>query len=267
MKAFGMVTLRMSKDSFLKLLVVCAGLTMSAMPLLAQSAGTSSSPSAYSGLTSSSVNVSNSSEIPRFWAGVSGSYLPLKMEVVKSATNATTGEIISSTQANGQAGAGVTLNFRMFSGFWISLGGIYRFGGYDTTDQVNSNTIYLERTRARLLDFPALIRYTGPHLHYLRLTRYQFWEAGAAVRYASDVKLTQAANNGIIYYCCAPPSTTSVKRMIEGVVVGTGVSGKDDFGIVVTPEVRYTRWMGNTFSAPTVATMRNQVEVTVSFGW
>ncbi len=190
--------------------------------------------------------------------------MPFKVVKASTNTNATTGEIISSTAANGQAGAGVTLNLRVFGSWWLNLGGIYRFGGYDTTDAVNSNTLYLERTRAHYLDFPALIRYSGPRF---RWNRYSFYEGGAAVRYASDVRLTQSANNGFDYYCCAPPSTTSVRRMIEGVVVGTGISGKDDFGIVVSPEVRYTRWMGNTFRSPTVSTMRDQLELTISFGF
>jgi hypothetical protein len=239
---------------------------ITAAPILAQDSGsaTESSSSYSKHLTSSSVYESRSSELPRVWAGITGSYTPFKPFTVKNSTNSTTQETIDSTAANGQAGAGVMVNMRLFRGYWISLGGIYRFGGYDTTDTVNSSTIYLERTRAHLLDFPALIRYTGPHF---RWSKYSFYEAGAAVRYASDIHLTQAANNGIAYYCCAPPSTTSINRMIEGVVVGTGIAGKDDFGIIVSPEVRYTRWMGNTFSAPTVATMRNQLEVTVSFGF
>jgi hypothetical protein len=238
-----------------------------ATALLAQDAdsSTSSSGKSYpSGLTSSSVHESTSSEIPRIWGGIVGSYLPFKVVSASSTTNSTTGEAISSTADNGQAGAGVTLNFRVFRSYWLNLGGIYRFGGYDTTDALNANTIYLERTRARFLDFPALIRYTGPHFHW---SKYSFYEAGAAVRYATHINLTQSANNGIEYYCCAPPSTTGIKRTIEGVVVGTGVSGKDDFGIVVSPEVRYTRWMSDTFRSPTIATMRNQLEVTISFGF
>lgn len=246
--------------------VVAPLLLFCSTALLAQDAGsatTSSSPS-YTGMTSSSVHESTSSEIPRIWAGLTGSYVPFKLVSATSTTNATTGEIVSSTSDNGQAGAGVTVNLRVFGAYWLNLGGIYRFGGYDTTDAVNDNTIYLERTRARYLDFPVLIRYAGPHF---RWSKYSFYEAGAAVRFATHIDLTQAANNGTAYYCCAPPSTTGIKRTIEGVVVGTGISGKDDFGIVVSPEVRYTRWMGNTFNSPTISTMRDQLEVTISFGF
>jgi hypothetical protein len=238
-----------------------------ATALLAQDTDSSTSSSGNShrsGLTSSSVHESTSSEIPRIWGGFVGSYLPFKVVSAKNTTNSTTGEAVSSSAENGQAGGGVTLNFRVFGSYWLNLGGIYRFGGYDTTDAVNSSTIYLERTRARYLDFPALIRYTGPHF---RWSKYSFYEAGAAVRYATHINLTQSASNGITYYCCAPPSTTSIRRTIEGVVVGTGVSGKDDFGIVVSPEVRYTRWLSDTFRSPSIATMRNQLEVTISFGF
>ena len=238
------------------------------IPGIAQEAGdsTTSSSSSYSRhLTSSSVRESRSAELPRVWAGISGSYLPFQPVKAQSTSNATTGEAITSTAANGQAGAGVTLNMRLFRGYWLSLGGIYRFAGYDTTDAVNSNTFYLERMRARFLDFPALIRYNGPHF---RWSKYSFYELGGAVRYATNIHLTEAAADASgNYFCCAPASTTSIKRTIEGVVVGTGVSGRDDFGIIVSPEVRYTRWMGSTFSSPTIATMRNQLEVTVSFGF
>ena len=225
--------------------------------------GTSSSPNPRH-LTSSSVHERTSSEIPRFWFGLTGSYVPFKLMTGTTTTNATTGEIVSSTPANGQAGGGIIANYRVFGSYWLSIGSIYRFGGYDTEDQVNFNTIYLERTRARLLDFPVLVKYTGPHFHW---SKYSFYELGAAVRYAENINLQQAANNGVNYYCCAPPSTTAIRRTTEGVVVGTGLSGKDDFGIVVSPEVRYTYWMNSTFSSPTVSTMRNQLEVTVSFGW
>lgn len=258
--------------SWLISLVAVPALLAWSVPAFAQDPGSpgtsgssSSSSKSYSrGLTSSSVHESKSSEIPRIWFGLTGSYVPFKVVQANSSTNSTTGEIISSTSDNGQAGAGATLNARIFGSWWLSLGATYRFGGYDTTDAVNYNTIYLERARANFLDFPAMIRYAGPHF---RWNKYSFYEVGGAVRYATHVDLQQSASNGYTYYCCAPPSTTTIKRSIEGVVVGTGIAGKDDFGIIVSPEVRYTRWMGNNFTSPTVATMRNQLELTISFGF
>lgn len=243
-------------------IAVCLAFPLFAQDTNAPAAGSSSSP--YKGLTSSSVYESKSAELPRFWGALTGSYLPFKLVKATSQTNSTTLEQITSTAANGQAGGGVMLNYRLFRGYWLSVGAIYRFGGYDTTDAVNANTLYLERTRTHYLDFPALIRYSGPHF---RWAKYSFYELGATIRTAMDTHLYQIANNGSEYYCCAPPSTTVIHHNIEGVTVGTGVAGRDDFGIIVAPEVRYTYWMGNTFSSPTVSTMKNQLEMTVSFGW
>ena len=254
---------RLQRISRFRIVLVASLVLVSATALPAQDPGSSTSGS-YKGLTSSSARESTSSAIPRIWGGFVGSYLPFKTISASTTTNSTTGEIVSSTADNGQAGGGVTLNFRIFGSYWLNLGGIYRFGGYDTTDSVTSSQIYLERTRARYFDFPVLARYAGPHF---RWSRYSFYEVGGALRYATHINLTQSANNGIEYYCCAPPSTTRIRRTTEGVVVGTGVSGKDDFGIVVSPEVRYTYWLNDTFKSPTVATMRNQLEVTISFGF
>ena len=261
-----------SKKLVLPLNIAVAALILlsATTALWGQSAGTASNSAASTSnsssrtLTSSSVHESHSSEIPRFWFGLIGSYVPFKLVSASSQTNSTTQEVISSTADNGQAGAGAEVNLRMFGSYWLSVGSIYRFGGYDTTDFVTDNEIYLERTRARFIDFPVLVRYTGPRF---RWSRYSFYELGGALRYAEHINLQQAANNGVDYYCCAPPSTTAIRRTTEGVVVGTGISGKDDFGIVVSPEVRYTYWLNSTFSSPTVSTMKNQLEVTLSFGW
>lgn len=215
---------------------------------------------------SSSVPESESRTIPRVWGGLIGSYLPFKFVTVSSQANAVSGQGFSSTAANGQAGGGVEINARIYGSFWLNFGAIYRFGGYDTTDFVNdtTGTMYLERTRARIFDIPLLVRYAGPRF---RWNKYAFYEVGGAIRDASDIKLTQAAANDEGYFCCAPPSTTSIRRISEGAVVGTGVIGRDDFGIVVAPEIRYTRWMDDTFRSSTVASQRDQLEVTISFGF
>jgi hypothetical protein len=217
--------------------------------------------------TSSSVSTRSPSwVIPRFWVGLSGNYTPFRMVKGTEVTDSTTGNDTISSPANGQVGGGINFNVRLFGNYWINIGGVYRFAGYDTNAYINdvNGTTYIERTRARYLDFPVLFRYAGPHL---RWNRHSFWEAGGTLRYATSIKMNEAASNVNGYFCCAPASTTTVKRQIEGVTVGTGLVGKDDFGIKVAPEVRYTRWMGNTFSSSTVATPRDQLEVAISFGF
>src|SRR5579875_1110461 len=109
-----------------------AGTSVFAQDASAPSASSSSS-SPYKGLTSSSVYESKSGELPRFWGALTGSYVPFQLVTAKSETNSTTLEQITSKAQNGQAGGGVTLNYRLFGSYWLSVGGIYRFGGYDTT--------------------------------------------------------------------------------------------------------------------------------------
>src|SRR5581483_7892189 len=90
--------------------------------LHAQDAGSSTSSTSSrphpSGLIPSSVHESTSSEIPRVWGGITGSYLPFKLVSATSTSNSTTGEAITSTTANGQAGAGLTFNVRLFGPYW-----------------------------------------------------------------------------------------------------------------------------------------------------
>lgn len=237
------------------------------LSLLAQNPDSSSDKASQKQTSSSSSSSSSESEsrtIRRIWFGFSGNYTPFRLVATSNSTNSTTGETVSSKAANGEAGGGVNLNVRVFGSFWLSAGGVYRWAGYDTNDSVNNN-VYIERTRARILDFPLLVRYADSKF---RWSKYSFYELGGAARYATSIKMTRAAVDSTgTYFCCAPASTTNVKRMIEGVVVGTGLVGKDDFGIKVAPEVRYVRWMGDTFRSPTLLTQRDQLEVVITFGF
>jgi hypothetical protein len=46
-----------------------------------------------------------------------------------------------------------------------------------------------------------------------------------------------------------------------------GVHAVDPFGIRVVPEVRYTRWMGETWNMLSTKTSRNQIEAIISIGF
>lgn len=197
--------------------------------------------------------------------GLYGSATPFKQVSTKTVSNSTTGETFSATPANGIAGAGLSVNARIAGQFWLNFGLTYRFAGYDLTDATNDSDydVYVYRTRARYYDLPLLVRYSGPKY---RWSKYSFYELGGAWRHATE-KTTTASANDSGYTCCAPAITAPFYSNTEGVVVGTGLIGRDPFGIIVSPEVRYTRWMGNTFHSSTVASQRDQLEITVSFGF
>lgn len=230
-------------------------LTLAVQSLFAQQSSSSSSSTSDSG----------SERIPRVWFGAVGSYTPLKQVKATSYSNTTTLEQLSSAAANGQIGGGLTFNVHLFDGYWFNLDGVYRFAGFDTNDTVNNaaGDYYAYRTRARYFDFPLVLRYAGPKY---RWSKYAFYELGGTLRHVYE-HTTSAAVNSSGPFCCAPPQVVAFHSNVEGLVVGTGLIGRDPFGIVVSPEVRYTRWLGNTFHSPSVTGQDNQLEVTISFGF
>jgi hypothetical protein len=47
-------------------------------------------------------------------------------------------------------------------------------------------------------------------------------------------------------------------------VAGMGLRLVDDFNIKLSPELRYTRWMGATFDSESTRSRRNQLEVGIA---
>ncbi len=220
-------------------------------------------------MVSSSVKASET-PIPRIWIGLTGSYTPLRLMSANTTgfQNPTTLETINATRSQGQVGGGLTVNARILRNYWLSVGAIYRFTGYDW--MYGSNDVYgdgyVERSRIRLIDIPAMIRYTGRKWNP---SKYTFYEIGATYRDVfSRTTTTNWANTTTASFVGpALSSGTNYRRTTIGAVAGAGLIAKDDFGIIVSPEVRYTRWMGETLSNSVLTTQRNQLEITVSFGF
>jgi outer membrane protein with beta-barrel domain len=220
---------------------------------------------------SSSVKPSEKA-VPRIWIGLTGSYTPLKQIKANNSGNLTdsNGDTFTATSAQGLAGGGAIVNVRILHGFGLSLGAIYRFTGYDANDAVNdvNGTVEVERTRVRLLDLPLMVRYSGKKWN----AKHTFYELGGVVRQGFSIQTTTNVVDGVNGELGpGPTSGTTFKHRIFGAVAGAGLIGRDDFGIVVSPEVRYTRWMEDTFSSSNISGLlnsnKNQLEVTVSFGF
>ena len=214
--------------------------------------------------SSSSVPEEHEQTLRWIWVGASANMSPLHLFSGKTYTDSND-NTTSSVIANSEAGGGLNISLHLLHNYWLNLGATYYYGGYDTTTSLNDavSTLYVERTRARIFDFPVLVRYTG---HRFLWSRYAFYEVGGTLRYLSSINEHETAVNTSGYYCCAVPTTTQFKRETEGITVGTGIVFKDDFGIKSAPEVRYTRYMDNAIAGPTVGTMRNQLEIALTFG-
>ena len=208
--------------------------------------------------------------IPRIWIGLTGSITPLRLLHTNASGNLqdAAGDALLATNNSGWVGGGLTLHVRITKSFWINVGGIYRYVGYDwmfNTTDLNEDA-FAERSRLRMIDIPLLVRYTGKKWNP---SKYTFYELGGTYR---DVfsRVTTADQTAFASTAGIGPgisSGTAYHRTSYGATVGAGLIAKDDFGIIVSPEVRYTRWMGDTLGSNVIGTQKNQLEITLTFGF
>ena len=159
-----------------------------------------------------------------------------------------------------QAGFGPSLEFAVTRRFTVSAEAFYHRLSYTMTDTatVGSDvTTVAEQTSARLYDIPVMLRY--------RKFEHVYFSGGGSLRKAANVRTT----NNITYPDGATSSnnntTTPSRTNLPGAVVGVGLRFVDDFHIKVEPEIRYTRWMGETFDSESTRSRRNQIELDLAF--
>lgn len=198
-----------------------------------------------------------------------------------SSTINNTSEISTQYQTTGASeriGYGITLQARVTDHFYVDLDALVRRIGYQLTTSVSTTTTNVlngtpypvttttsthEDTRARLIDIPLVLRYYGTGKR--PTSPRWFLEAGGAWRLANDIRtsLDSTDVNGVVT-CCTTTPAVPAHRSSVGMAAGAGVQFVDEFGIHVVPEVRYTRWIDQTFDSLTTHSQRNQVEANIS---
>lgn len=132
-----------------------------------------------------------------------------------------------------------------------------------TSADERTTVVKNEDTRARLFDIPVLVRYYAKDRHVSGPRG--FIEAGAVLRRVSRITTaTDTTINAGTTSCCDNTPATPASRTVRGLVAGAGLQFIDGIGIRVVPEVRYTRWAGDTFRSPAVLHQRNQIEGMIS---
>lgn len=152
-----------------------------------------------------------------------------------------------------------------------SLGYVLNSDIYEGTDNINTSaderkhTVRSEDTRAVFYDLPIVARWyakdrfrPGPRF---------FMEAGYSWRRASNIKTSISTSINTADPVITNNPTAPKQRTIRGFVAGLGVHAVDPFGIRVVPEVRYTRWMNETWNFLSTRTNRNQIEAVLSIGF
>ncbi|MBL0159559.1 MAG: PorT family protein [Bryobacterales bacterium] len=174
--------------------------------------------------------------------------------------------------------AGVAIQVTVTNRFAVAVNAIVRQAGFAMSSNViegvdlpNTATderkyfIETEDTHAYYMDLPLLVRYYGKS-HRKEGKRW-FVEAGGTMRHVWNVKtsITTETIDGVT--CCTNTPTRPHKQNALGATVGAGMHFADDFGIRIIPEVRYTRWLNETFQKYGAHSRRDQVEIMITIGF
>lgn len=170
-------------------------------------------------------------------------------------------------------GYGVTAEVQITTSFGIAADLLYHKVRYEMLNNIRvgvrnpASTIdtrpvvqIREKTRAQFIDLPVIVRWR-PTDEYGDPARW-FLGLGPTVRQARNVRTTNEQTQPRI----DNPFNNNVApftKHIYGATVAAGITAKDDFGIRITPEVRYTRWVGQNFSNFAARTNRHQLQVLI----
>lgn len=213
------------------------------------------------------------SYVRRFSVGATLSVLGLTLVPDKTSNIVTTTPPVDSlyTTTNGsqRIGYGATAQVLITNRFAVNGSFFLRRIGYKMNSDilegnpVTTHTVINEDTRARLYDVPVVLRFYGKD-RYESGVRW-FAEAGGVLRRVSHIQtsIDTTVNDGTTSCCNVTPATPA-RRTARGWVAGFGVQFIDPVGIRLVPEVRYTRWLNQTFNSYSTVTRRDQVEGMVS---
>jgi hypothetical protein len=218
--------------------------------------------------------------VRRFSVGPTLTVLGLQAVPERNLNTTTTSPAVdaqyTTTPASQRIGFGLTVQLAVSQRFAINGGGYLRRIGYKMTSDIiegtddpnttvdeRTHTVKHEDTRSRVFDFPLMIRYYGKDRH--ESGPRWFVQGGGAVRKVSHVRsaVDQTVNSGTPECCDFTPAHTE-RRTVYGVIGGVGLQFNDPIGVRVIPEVRYTRWMANTFNTLSSISQRHQVEAMIS---
>jgi hypothetical protein len=209
----------------------------------------------------------------RRW-GIGGifSYTPFNLMRGGAATQTTSEQYtdtLGSASKSRPLGGGVAGYFYLTRTLSLNLDFIYRRTGYDATTSLNDplTTMTFDRTRANYYDFPLLARYHLSKYHLLHSP--VFIEAGGTMRYVDQITTSTTVdttvNSALVSNCCSEVPDRPAHRIVYGPTVGFGLRLlPDEFGVRITPEIRYTRWLDATFSSGPTKSNHDQAEVLIS---
>lgn len=136
----------------------------------------------------------------------------------------------------------------------LEVDGLYKRAGFSTST-------FDTTTSANVWEVPALIKKDislGHHIH-------PFVEVGASLRHISTVKSDEFLPGDVVP-TLFDNSDALHNRNSYGGVAGFGVTFKRG-PVAISPEVRYTRWANESFTAPGLRTNLDQGDVLIGFAF
>ncbi len=219
----------------------------------------------------------------KFEVGLRVGYMPLKLLRNADATTSYSSFIpplevkaTSKPQARPVTG-GPSLVYRFNNKWGLGVDALYRNAGYDEfvltqtiVDTAAGATPVLygytnERTRATFWDIPVLLRYT----------RYQQkgWRPrttgmlGVSTRFVTGIEsYREIVNKNANVYQTSQPITPAYKTA-PGATIGLGMEWRDEIGVKMTVEGRYTRWQRDIFKNGATTSTRHTLEVLLGFSF
>jgi hypothetical protein len=160
---------------------------------------------------------------------------------------------------------GPSLEFRVSRRFTLSGEFLYHRLNYTQTSTITVDgniTTITGQTRATLWDAPMMVRYRG--LAETGFLSHIYFAGGGAVRNVAHIQ----SSNQTSYPDGATSSnniaTAPSTRNLPGAVLGMGLRFMDDFGVKLTPELRFTRWMGETFASNSTRSRRDELLIGIA---
>jgi len=157
---------------------------------------------------------------------------------------------------------GPSLEFRITRKFTLAGEFLYHRLDYTKTTTINDGTGITEQTRATFWDVPLMLRYGN--LSDGGFLSKMYFAGGGAIRNVSHIQTSNQTTfpDGVT----ASNSTPAVPsaRNLPGAVIAMGLRLVDDFNIKLSPEVRFTRWIGATFASDSTRSRKDELVIGIA---
>jgi hypothetical protein len=179
---------------------------------------------------------------------------------------------LATSSTSSHLSGGATVEFAVTQRIAIGADILYRNVGYkagvdiiegvddeDTEDEDERlYTTKFEGTEATFWDVPVYVRFYDAPRREKKVR--VFLEVGGAVRRMTNLSTFREVINSDETSSVDETPVTPIHRTLPGVLIGGGFQIPGNAGIKITPSLRYTRWLGDTFNESPTRSNRNQFE-------